>query len=229
MQANPSPIARPVRLLGLLILATLAGCATHRLPTEPGARLSAVEGHLLAARAIDCDFEIESSGAVSSKITGTLKMQRGRGDERDQVQMTAQGTFAGQPIHLSLTTTDGELLGGTDPDHHFGPQPDALIEASVIGWTRMGLLHNIAMLTANRPPDHASGGVMQWVRSTEITREPGSPTLGFGIEVDGQPSGTAELDCTQSGVPIERRQHVEFPNGTMHVIERYTRCSINRS
>ena len=99
----------------------------------------------------------------------------------------------------------------------------------VIGLTRQGLLHNLAMLTAGRPPDHADGGVAEWVEVVEpqlgppeVFGEGQARPLEFAITVSDQPVGHATLWLDDRGLPIERRQVVNFPEGQMRVTERYT-------
>lgn len=93
----------------------------------------------------------------------------------------------------------------------------------------MGVLHNLAMLVGGAPPDHAAGGVEDWVQTVDHRRPvPSGPPPGpdgeavtFGLVVGGEPSGTATLWLDDRGVPVRREQTVEFPEGVMRVVERY--------
>ena len=210
-------------LTGCLLLA-LSASACQSTPPPPRAGLEAVETKLIDARAIDCTFEIRSTGAVRSELRGTLKIDRAPGDDR--VALQAHGTFAGRTVSITLNTSGDQLVGGTNPDHELGKRPAELVDAIVVGWVRMGLLHNLAMLSGNAPPDHADGGVREWVVPTDVERATDGRAYRFGIDVDGEPSGRVELELTASGLPIERRQKVEFANGTMEVVERYIRCAL---
>ena len=58
----------------------------------------------------------------------------------------------------------------TDTTVVTGATPPALNEAIVIGLTRMGHLHNIAVLTGGLPPDHSDGGAADWVRVANFAR-----------------------------------------------------------
>ena len=86
----------------------------------------------------------------------------------------------------------------------------------------MGVLHNIAMLSGGAPPDHANGGVDDWVKTVEHRHPEGSGSgVMFDLVVDGTPSGSATLWIDEQGQPLRREQRVDFPEGTMIVVERY--------
>lgn len=108
-------------------------------------------------------------------------------------------------------------------------------KAIAIGLVRMGILHNVAVLNGARPPDHADGGVRDWVERREATYTRAvteleatrddlpSPPVSMQIVVDGQPAGEATVWIDPSlGLPIERHQVVVFPEGEMRVRESYT-------
>tara|TARA_R110002073_G_C9008430_1_gene539605 strand:- start:182 stop:454 length:273 start_codon:yes stop_codon:yes gene_type:complete len=84
----------------------------------------------------------------------------------------------------------------------------------------MGILHNIANLTADAQPDHADGGVADWVVVHNVEKNEQSFT--FDIIVSGTPSGSATLALGGSGDPESRQQTVTFPGGEMKVVETYT-------
>ncbi|MDT8304267.1 MAG: hypothetical protein RQ760_22475, partial [Sedimentisphaerales bacterium] len=53
-----------------------------------------------------------------------------------------------------------------------------------------------------------------------------SASVAFTIDVAGQTAGTAELDLGRGGEPLVRRQTVQFPEGVMRVVERYSDVEI---
>jgi len=187
--------------------------------------LTDLERRLQAATRIEIAFVIESEGAVTSQLEGKLAWQRD-----GALSWTATGSFVGEPQQLELrgdAQTLETLVAGES--RWTGPRPPALIEAVVIGLTRQGLLHNLAMLSAGRPPDHADGGVAEWVEVVELQLGPPevfgegqARPLEFAITVSDQPVGHATLWLDDRGLPIERRQVVNFPEGQMRVTERYT-------
>lgn len=230
--------------LSAMILALLiAACATtgDRLTGEPAEpiegsppptgkdawaerTMSELEKRLLGAARVEIEFRVQSEGVVVSAVEGKLSWTGS-----DEVELVATGELAGAPIDLALradASTMTIFVGGQQ--HSSGPRPPALVEALAIGLTRMGVLHNIAVLSGGLAPDHAEGHVREWV-------EYGKPQLGepellggvearpleFAISVEDQWVGQATLWLGEGGLPIERQQAVNFPEGQMKVTERY--------
>lgn len=222
----------PVRSVPLIILLVLAGCSVEptsepvtasasAIDTSVGAEgvLAALEYRLMSDGSLAFDFEISSSGAVSSALSGRL-------DARwPDVELAADGEFAGRPADLGLAST-GDDLTCSNGEATTAPRPAELRDAIVIGLTRMGLLHNLAVLTGGRGPDHAGGGVREWVESRDVafaeTDDDTTVVLEFAIRVAGADSGTARLELDRAtGLPRRREQTVQFPQGEMRVVEIY--------
>jgi hypothetical protein len=91
----------------------------------------------------------------------------------------------------------------------------------MIGFVRMGILHNLARLVAGAGPDHADGGVADWVVLSEHGVTADDATSHFAIQVAGQPAGNASLEFDGERL-LRREQSVDFPGGTMSVTEEYS-------
>jgi hypothetical protein len=162
-------------------------------------------------------FELEAEGAVVASLAGSLSIA-------EEIELEAAGRFAGADHDLRLWTGGDHLRAGPREAPTLDlPRPPELVPALVIGMTRMGLLHNVAMLVGGRPPDRADGGVREWVRTSEhVERDAsGETALGFAIVVAGERTGRATLWLDAQGRPVRREQTVEFPEGQMRVVERY--------
>lgn len=205
---------------------------TEATPTEAKQKdawaarvMTELEQRLHAAARVEIAFVIESDGAVASQLEGKLAWERDAA-----LSWTATGMFAGEPQQLELrgdAQTLETLRAGQS--QWTGARPPALVEAVVIGLTRQGLLHNLAMLSGGLPPDHADGRVAEWVEviepqlgEPEIFGAGEARPLAFQITVADQLVGHATLWLDERGLPIERRQVVNFPEGQMRVTERYT-------
>lgn len=226
-----------VRALCFSACVTLA-CATSATPpaaapgsVEPEARVEAAvtpadalrsaESRLLSDPSVRVTSRIIASGAVAARVDVAVAMMAG-----NRLRFVATGEFAGQPVRLCYvsdgqTVRNGDKLGEATPLE--------LNRAAAIGWVRMGLLHNVAMLSAGKGPDRADGGVAEWVRAVSPAWAPPrvSPAanervIEFDLEVDSQPAGRVTLttDAT-SGLPSSRSQVVQFPEGEMRVSEDY--------
>lgn len=187
-------------------------------------KLSELEQRLQQAKRVEIEFEIQSEGVVDSQLSGRLVWERD-----GMIELVATGEFTGQPQELgwrgdaeTLTT----LVAGEE--RWTGERPEALIEAVVIGLTRQGLLHNLAVLVGGLPPDHADGKVQEWLTivdpqlgpSEYLAGEEATP-LDFGIEVEQSYVGRATLWLDMDGLPKERHQTVHLKEGEMKVVERY--------
>jgi hypothetical protein len=191
-------------------------------------KMTELERRLVAATKVEIAFEIQSEGAVASQLSGTLSWTRD-----GELHLVATGEFAGEAQDLELRA-DAESLEAlvAGEARHTGARPAQLVEAIVLSFTRQGLLHNLALLTAGLPPEHGDGGIDEWLRYVEPQLGPpevfgaGEATpLEFQIEVADQHVGHATL-WLRDDVPLERRQTVEFPDGQMEVVERYTSFSV---
>jgi hypothetical protein len=163
--------------------------------------LADVEARLFGARAIAVDFHIKASGAITGEVKGDLRMTLD-----NHVRWRFSGTFDGQPVSVD------KVLDASAGAH--------LSEAVVLGFTRMGLLHNIAQLATGSGVDHAAGGAREWVTATE--RDPAADAVTFDISVSGKAMADARLEVDSLGLPKARTQTVRFAGGEMHVEEHYS-------
>ncbi|PRP95217.1 hypothetical protein [Enhygromyxa salina] len=186
--------------------------------------MSALEHRLIDARQVDIAFEIHSTGAVTSSFNGTLHWLRD-----DELSLRATGEFDGAAQNLELRADADTLVTLVDGHQVWtGPRPPALVEVIVLGLTRQGLLHNLAMLTVGSLPEHGDGELAEWLIYVEPQLgelqpfgEGEAQPLEFGVQVADQQVGRATLWLRANGLPIERQQEVEFPSGSMAVVERY--------
>ena len=176
---------------------------------------------MLAANEIAFDFHVTAEGAVGADLKGRLDIGSGAG-----ARLVASGTFDGQPVELALRSDENQLEMANGARVTRTATPAQLKEALVIGVTRMGILHNLARLTGGLAPDHAEGGVRDWV--TVGAFAPGANGIGFDLTVAGEPAGSAMLEIDAGGRPAIRRQTVDFPTGQMHVVERYSAVAMTR-
>lgn len=195
--------------------------AGPRLRTDSEERILALEERMRGASRVELAFEISSTGAVETALAGNLVWARG-----DQIELEATGTFMGAPQDLAWRGDAEALATFVDGEQAWqGPRPAALIDAVVVGFTRQGLLHNLAVLTTGGPPDRADGFAGDWltIHDVEATAE---DSVVFGIRYEGESVGVGELFFDADGVPTERRQTVYFPEGAMEVVERYPSFTI---
>ncbi|NNM21429.1 MAG: hypothetical protein HKO55_09185 [Gammaproteobacteria bacterium] len=217
-----------MRVRMCVLLLSLAFCACVATPVKDKkaqATLARIEQQLLDARVLRIDYEIEARGAVSADISGDLLMQ-----QPALAALRATGDFATQPVQPMLVA-DGTTMRGGTASYFSQPAPAQLRDGLLLGLTRMGVLHNIAMLTQDAPPDATDGSIRDWVtvanvRAIDQPRRIGGRTvagLHFDLIVAGEPAGAVTLWYEpDTALPVAREQLVQFETGEMRVVERYT-------
>ncbi len=188
---------------------------------DPATALAELEARLLGAQMLSLTFEIvaDSPGDVRTTVRGVVRV-----DADGRAALQAGGTVLGQVGEATLQCDGTTLQGRAGTARLELPCPPQLREAVVVGLVRMGLLHNVARAWSARAPDRADGGIQDWValaqpRDAVLEGKPGG--IAFDIAVDGQPVGEGALLLDDAGLPVLRTQTVHFPDGDMHVVERY--------
>lgn len=196
----------------------LAGAALAK-GDDRAAELAALENRLLEAQIVRVEFTITAEGILSTALKGSLDI---RGEN---LSLEADGEFGGSPVDLILAVSGTEIAGGnlaladTRLREFSVKNPGAAKEAVILGMTRMGILHNLALLTGSRPPDRSAGGIRNWVKADKVRGEGSS--LAFDILVDGQAAAKAVLAIDSRRLPARREQINRFPAGEMRVVETY--------
>jgi len=213
----------PCALLMLLTACSTAVTRDQDLALEdPAAAFGALENRLLAAGTVRFDFHVTAEGVIEADLRGRLDIAPDSG-----IALTASGAFGGKDVELLLLTDGDRYEYGSGTNRTTAANPPHLKEALIIGLTRMGILHNLALLTTAAPPDGADGGVREWVTADSFAgsafEDAGSPAvIAFEISVAGQRAGSAALALDADGRPVVRHQTVRFPSGEMRVVERYS-------
>lgn len=223
-QHRPSPAAA---ISALCLAATSLGwMVAPAAPESAEGAFSALERRLLDARSVSFRFEIRAVGAVEAALAGRVVVGPG-----ETARVVADGSFAGEAAAIRLDADNQSMEGGNGEARFATDPPVAVRESLLIGLTRMGLLHNLAVLSAGSPPDRADGTVRDWVTYEDVSLGPEEPTVGAGaarrfrftVVVGGNPSAIAEvwMDAA-TGLPVRRVQVVSFPEGEMRVLEQYS-------
>ena len=213
------------RLLLALTTVVVVGCTVKgpedQMQLDPASDFGELERRLLATDHFALDYRVIATGAVEADISGSLELAG------EATLLSGRGRFAGQDVELLLKASAEELVLNSGDQRLALARPAQLEEALVIGVTRMGILHNLARLTGVTEPDHAAGGVQDWVVLDAFQSEQEDPELvSFALTVAGEPSGTASLMFDADGLPSQRNQTVPFPDGIMQVQETYTNVRV---
>jgi hypothetical protein len=219
----------------VLLFGLATGCSSSRETLEEGGApttspspasspqeaSSRTEAQFLGGDGARVEFEVRSEGAFEASLEGSLALGEG-----NALELAAAGVFGPDSVSLWLDATDEVMSWGNQANESEGVRPAGVREAVVIGFVRMGVLHNLARLVGAAPPDRMDGGVRSWVQAVDpqwVTGEPevGARGISFGIDVAGQRSGSATIWLDPDGTMVGRNQVVQFPGGEMRVTERY--------
>jgi hypothetical protein len=216
-----------------ILLSLLAGCASGPRPVPANAtaadRLTLAETALTGARHLTGTFEINSKGENAAHLTGTLELIDG-----NAMHLVAEGNFKSDPVQLELDSRDEAGIvrtttKGASVSSHRDPPADKLREAVALGLARMGLLHNLALLSMDQPFDKTGGGFSEWVKplapkdgaSDTINGEP-CKRVDFGVAVEGKNVGEASVCIADAtGLPLQRSSTIHFPTGDMTLSETF--------
>jgi outer membrane lipoprotein-sorting protein len=199
-------------------------------PPASDEALAPLEQRLMAARTLRIRMRVASGGSIASHYEGTLVLGEG---QRTRLDLT--GDMGSRPSDLSLVCDGKTMRGGSKEQHFEFPAPPALREGLVIAFVRMGLLHDLALLSEGRPPAHIDGTVRTWITTAATVHSPGESIRGgatehwtFSLVVQG--GSKAEEDVwtdARTGLPVRRRVVVHFPEGDMQVGEEYEEVTID--
>jgi hypothetical protein len=223
-------------LLPLLLLPALA-CASSPPPAPAPSPSSAAAGpfgalekRLLAAKTLRVHARVVSGGRIESSFEGTFVAGGG-----ERVRMDFQGSLGARPSDVRVVC-DGVKMHGGSREHAFDfDAPPALREGIVVGFARMGLLHDVARLSEGAPPDYVDGSAAARLRVDVAARAPGEIIRGapterwtYMLDVDGGHRADGDLwTDAKTGLPVRRRLTVHFPEGDMQVGEEYDQVEID--
>lgn len=206
--------------------------ARNDVPQEVIAKM---EKNLLKIKDRKLKFRSEATGFINAVFEGEIVFRKG-----NVIDYRTAGKFAGKDHKLFLLCDGKKLSGGAEAKPFELAAPAELRSGLLIGLTRMGLMHNIARLTGNQPPEKTDGTVQQWLTIVEpkFAKEPppDAPQASaavklknkdlmvvfFDLAVDGKDTADVELWIdTKTNLPSSRTITVRFPQGNMIVNEKY--------
>jgi hypothetical protein len=145
---------------------------------------------------VEAQTHSHAEGAVQADVDATLSIGHG-------ILVHEQGSINGKPVDKSYE----EL---TTP---------ALRDALLLGFSRIGVLHNLVKISRGDQPD-TSGDLRKQLEPHDFAKASGG--VAFKLRVQGHEMGDVTLALDpKTHLPTQRTQVVHFPNGDMHVTEAY--------
>jgi hypothetical protein len=209
----------PRRFFAILVL---AACGHSSPPAEkppdpladdPVAVLGELEARLLGASEVVIEANARADGVLSAQVEGTIRVVR------DGVS-TIEVDGSMQQMKLSNTWSSEKPVDEAARD----TQPGVWADSLLLGATRMGVMHNWAMVLGKLDPSTYHGDMASYVEVVDIDwkGDPSERTIGFRIVAGGVESGSAALTLDENGLPKSRAQVVYFQEGDMSVLEQYS-------
>ena len=214
------------RAVSVAACVTVAACATEperakvSAISDPGkVFVDELEQRLLRAESARIDAVMLASGAVNAQLSARLVLGKGQ-----RARLDVEGTFESQPVKTWFVCdgTTMQVRGAAG-----APCAAEVRDALVLGFVRMGLLHNVAVLVGGGIPDHAAGNVHNWVRAERARSLEPATDVAFDVVVKHDVMGEAVLSLDNQARPVKRTQTVHFEEGTMNVVETYPRFDLD--
>ena len=199
----------------------------ERIATETFAGL---EARLLDAARLHFRCEVNAHGAYDAELQGNVDIRR-----NNIAELAFVGDFRGRRADPRLISNGKQMCGGSLETDFDQPTPDHLRQALIIGFTRMGILHNLARLSFGIAPDHADDEARDWIVPHQFEQGDSERIDGqlayaihFELRVGGRSAGEATLWLSEhEDLPLQRKQTVHFPDGDMFVTEHYQWLAVN--
>lgn len=212
------------RFAPLAALLLLASCASTPR-RDPAAEWAALESRFLGAAQVGVAAAVRTEGAVVAQLQGRMQLA-----PVDRASLAFSGRFAGAEVAPALEAGAGRMRYGAREPLREAEAGVELNRALLVGLLRMGITHNLAMLSSGSPPDHMDGGVDAWVTVGRLREGPvagfdrvaGARPLSFDVYIDGKYAAEGALWLDARGLPVARHQVVQMGEREMRVVETYS-------
>jgi hypothetical protein len=192
-------------------------------------RLAHAESALLGAKNLTASFELDSKGENAAHLTGTIDLVDG-----NAMHLVAEGHFKSELVQVELDSRDSSGIvrtttKGPSVSSHRDPPAAKVREVMALGIARMGLLHNLVVLTMDQPLEKTEGGYDEWVKALEAKDGAAETFNGescrrvdYVLQVEGKRMAEASLCISDTtGLPLQRTQTVHFETGEMTETETF--------
>jgi hypothetical protein len=173
---------------------------------------------------------VATSGRIQSHFEGTVDLGEGQ-----RARFALQGAFGQKDVDVRFVSDGAHMEGGPRGQSFAMDVAPAIREGVVLGFVRMGITHDLAMLSSGRPPDCIDGSARKHLEVVGAAHAPGEAVRGAPTEqwtwelfVDHQRSADETLWVdAKTGLPVRRRVVVHFPEGDMEDGEEYEELTLD--
>ncbi len=203
-----------------MLLAAVAGFSQATESAEQ--RFRDFEALLTRAGRFDVKAHVVSTGIIASDLTADVGVAN-----EGIVVIRMKGTFNGKPDDVVLRTDGIVTMIGRDGEQTRLQPGRSMRQAVQLGFARVGLWHNLMLLSHGTQPEHNEGGILQWTDVANVRyaspAKKGQTGLTFDVVIEGKPLGQATLwfDDT-SKMPVRREQALTIDGKTIRTVEDYS-------
>jgi hypothetical protein len=173
---------------------------------------------------------VATSGRIQSHFEGTIDLGEGQ-----RARFALEGAFGQKDVDVRFVSDGTHMEGGPRGQSFAMDVAPAIREGIVLGFVRMGITHDLAMLSSGRPPDYIDGSARKHLEVVGAAHAPGEAVRGAPTEqwtwalfVDHQRSADETLWVdAKTGLPVRRRVVVHFPEGDMEDGEEYEELTLD--
>lgn len=199
----------------------VASTFAHAAPTAEQ-KFESLEALLTRAGRFDLKAHVVSSGAITSDLSADVGVANS-----GIVAIRMHGTLEGKPDNVTLRT-DGVVTMVTKDGEDKRLQPGhGMRDAVQLGFVRVGLWHNLLLLSNGMQPEHHEGGIKSWANVANIHYALASRTglsgLTFDVLIEHEKVGVATLWIDdKSQMPVKREQTLVVDGKTVQTVEDYS-------
>ena len=203
-----------------MLLVAVAGFSQATETAEQ--RFRDFEALLTRAGRFDLKAHVVSSGVVGSDLTADV------GVANDGiVVIRMKGTLNGKPDDVVLRTDGIVTMVGRDGEQTRLQPGKSMRQAVQLGFARVGLWHNLMLLSHGKQPEHNEGGILQWTDVANVRyaspQKKGLTGLTFDVVIEGTRVGEATLWFDDvSTMPVRREQAITIDGKTIKTVEDYS-------
>jgi hypothetical protein len=180
------------------------------------------EALLARAGRFDVKAHVVSSGAIDSDLNADVGVANA-----GIVVIRVKGTLQGKPDEVVFRTDGIVTMVGKDGQQTRLQPGKSMRQAVQVGFARLGLWHNLLLLSHGAQPEHNTGGILEWVTVANIhyasPTKKGLTGLAFDVSIEGDRVGQATLWLDETTkMPVRREQSISIDGKTVNTVEEYS-------
>ena len=185
-------------------------------------RFRDLEALLTRAGRFDVKAHVVSTGAIDSDLDADVGIANA-----GIVVIRMKGTFQDKPDDVVLRSDGIVTMIGKDGQQTRLQPGKAMRQAVQLGFARVGLWHNLMLLSHGVQPEHNEGGILHWADVANVRyaspAKTGMTGLTFDVVIEGASVGHATLWLDDiSKMPVRREQSITVDGKTIKTVEDYS-------